>query len=356
MAVRRDLYAGVMSGTSLDGVDAVIAEFPASPGKAFALLGVTHITFPSALRDELLALQAAGNDEIARAARAANALADLYAKAITDACDACGVAPHDLVAAGVHGQTVRHRPEQGWTLQINNPARVAERAYVTVVADFASRDVAAGGQGAPLVPAFHAATFGDPEIHRVIVNIGGIANVTDLPSRGTVSGFDTGPGNVLMDSWSARHRGTPFDANGAWAAQGRVAPALLTALLEETYFAAPPPKSTGRDLFNAAWLDALLSSTIGAAGMKMCRRRWQHSRPERSPMRCVSTLPARPSCWFVAAARITRRCCACWRWSSSRALSRPPMNVASRSNMSRRSRSRGSRAKRSRAGRATCRR
>jgi|KBSSwiStaDraftv2_1062776.scaffolds.fasta_scaffold181521_2 anhydro-N-acetylmuramic acid kinase len=261
MPVRRELYAGVMSGTSLDGVDAVIAEFPASPGKAFALLGVTHITFPSALRDELLALQAAGNDEIARAARAANALADLYAKAITDACDACGVAPHDLVAAGVHGQTVRHRPEQGWTLQINNPARVAERAYVTVVADFRSRDVAAGGQGAPLVPAFHAATFGDPEIHRVIVNIGGIANVTDLPSRGTVSGFDTGPGNVLMDSWSARHRGTPFDVNGAWAAQGRVAPALLTALLAEPYFAAPPPKSTGRDLFNAGWLDAILGST-----------------------------------------------------------------------------------------------
>ena len=258
MAARRELYAGVMSGTSLDGIDAVVAEFSATPGAAIATLGATHITFPSALRDELMALQTAGADELARAARAANLLADLYAKAIGDACASCGVASHDLVAAGVHGQTVRHRPEQGWTLQINNPARVAERAYVTVVADFRSRDVAAGGQGAPLVPAFHAAVFGDPATHRVIVNIGGIANITDLPPRGTVRGFDTGPGNVLMDLWSSRHQGTPFDPGGAWAAQGRVDSTLLAALLAEPYFAIPHPKSTGRDLFCAGWLDAML--------------------------------------------------------------------------------------------------
>ena len=259
MPANRELYAGVMSGTSLDGVDAVVAEFSPMPGKSITTLGATHITFPSALRDELMALQSPGVDEIARASRAANALADLYAKAIKDACEASGVAPHDLVAAGVHGQTVRHRPEQGWTTQINNPARVAERAYVTVVADFRSRDIAAGGQGAPLVPAFHAALFGDSAIHRAIVNIGGIANVTDLPPRGRVSGFDTGPGNVLMDLWSARHRGTPFDANGAWAAQGRVDSTLLAALLAEPYFTAPPPKSTGRDRFNTGWLDGTLA-------------------------------------------------------------------------------------------------
>ena len=259
MPTSRELFAGVMSGTSLDGVDAVVAEFSAKPGGFVATLGATHITFPSALRDELMALQSPGADEIARAARAANSLADLYAKAIEDACEAAGVAPHELVAAGVHGQTVRHRPEQGWTLQINNPARVAERAYVTVVADFRSRDVAAGGQGAPLVPAFHAALFADPAIHRVIVNIGGIANVTDLPPRGGVSGFDTGPGNVLMDLWSARHRGMPFDMNGAWAAQGQVDSPLLAALLIEPYFAAAPPKSTGRDLFDSGWLDGRLA-------------------------------------------------------------------------------------------------
>ena len=259
MPARRELYAGVMSGTSLDGVDAVVAEFAATPGAPLATLGATHITFPSALRDELMALQTPGNDELARAARTANLLADLYALAIRDACDASGVAPHDLVAAGVHGQTVRHRPEEGWTLQINNPARVAEKAYVTVVADFRSRDVAAGGQGAPLVPAFHAALFGDPVVHRVVVNIGGIANLTDLPPRGTVRGFDTGPGNVLLDLWSARHLGTPFDANGAWAAQGHVDSTLLAALLAEPYFTASPPKSTGRDRFNPGWLDEKLA-------------------------------------------------------------------------------------------------
>lgn len=259
MTARRELYAGVMSGTSLDGVDAVVAEFSAKPGEAIAMLGATHITFPSALRDELMALQSTGADEIARAARAANLLADLYARAIGDSCASCSVAPHDLVAAGVHGQTIRHRPEQGWTLQLNNPSRVAERAYVTVVSDFRSRDVAAGGQGAPLVPAFHAAVFGDPATHRVIVNIGGIANITDLPPRGAVRGFDTGPGNVLMDLWSARHKGAPFDPGGAWAAQGKVDSTLLAALLAEPYFAQSPPKSTGRDRFHSAWLEEKIS-------------------------------------------------------------------------------------------------
>jgi anhydro-N-acetylmuramic acid kinase len=179
-----------------------------------------------------------------------------------DACEACGVAPHDLVAAGVHGQTIRHRPEQGWTLQINNPARVAERAYVTVVADFRSRDVAAGGQGAPLVPAFHAALFGSAESHRVVVNVGGIANLTDLPPRGSaeeVRGFDTGPGNLLMDLWCERRRGQPYDADGSWARGGWVDGALLMGMLAEPFFALPPPKSTGRDLFNAEWLAAKLA-------------------------------------------------------------------------------------------------
>ncbi len=248
-----------MSGTSLDGIDAVIAEFSAGPGRSIATLSATHVSFPSGLREQLLALQAPGTDEIARAARAAITLADLYAHAIKSVCIAAGVAPHDLVAAGVHGQTVRHRPEQGWTLQVNNPARIAEQAYVTVVADFRSRDIAAGGQGAPLVPAFHAALFGDPAYHRVVVNIGGIANVTTLPPRGAVGGFDTGPGNVLMDLWASRHRGQPFDANGTLASQGRVNAPLLQALLAEAYFAQEPPKSTGRDLFNAGWLDAALA-------------------------------------------------------------------------------------------------
>ena len=168
---------------------------------------------------------------------------------------AADVEPHDLVAAGVHGQTVRHRPHEGWTSQLNNPSRVAEKAYVTVVADFRMRDIAAGGHGAPLVPAFHAAMFRDAQCHRVVANLGGIANITDLPVQGAVRGFDTGPANVLLDTWHARHRGGPFDAAGALAASGTVDTSLLQAMLQEPYFAERPPKSTGRDLFNAAWLD-----------------------------------------------------------------------------------------------------
>lgn len=254
----RQVYAGVMSGTSLDGVDAVIADFAPDAGRVCRLLGAAHIPFAQSLRDELLALQRAGDNELARAAHAGNALADAYAAGILAAIANAGIAAADVAAAGVHGQTLRHCPDDGWTLQLNNPARVAERAGATVVADFRSRDIAAGGQGAPLVPAFHAALFrGDT--HRVVVNIGGIANITDLPVRGPVRGFDTGPGNVLLDLWHARHRNAAFDRDGAWARSGRVDDALLAELLAEPYFARVPPKSTGRDLFNADWLDARLA-------------------------------------------------------------------------------------------------
>ena len=256
----RQVYAGVMSGTSLDGVDAVIAEFGPPNGELCALLAATHFPFASALRDELLALQRAGNDELARAARAANALADAYANAIIDAFGRAALAAADVVAAGVHGQTLRHRPDEGWTLQLNNPARVAERSGVCVVADFRSRDVAAGGEGAPLVPAFHAALFGG-EVHRVVVNVGGIANLTDLPPQREVQGFDTGPGNALLDLWHVRHHGMGYDRDGAWSRTGRVDNVLLAELLGEPFFARMPPKSTGRDLFNAEWLAAKLAGS-----------------------------------------------------------------------------------------------
>jgi anhydro-N-acetylmuramic acid kinase len=256
----RELYAGVMSGTSLDGVDVVIADFAPERGGCCETLGAAHVGYPSMLRDELLALQTPGNSELARAGAAANLLADLYADGISRALASAKLEADRIIAAGVHGQTLRHRPERGWTLQLNNPARVAERAGMTVVADFRSRDVAAGGQGAPLVPAFHAALFRRSDRHRVIVNIGGIANITDLPPQGPVSGFDTGPGNVLSDQWCARNRGDPFDAQGGWAATGKVDEQLLKLLLDEAFFAAPPPKSTHRDRFNITWLKQRLET------------------------------------------------------------------------------------------------
>jgi anhydro-N-acetylmuramic acid kinase len=254
----RECFAGVMSGTSLDGVDAVIADFAPKKGGACQTLGAAHIALPMLLRDELLALQQPGDNELARAGSAANMLAELYAEAINRALASAKLGRDDVTAAGVHGQTLRHRPERGFTVQLNNAARVAEKAGMIIVADFRSRDVAAGGQGAPLVPAFHAALFAKPNTHRVIVNVGGIANITDLPSGGTVHGFDTGPGNVLSDLWCARNRGMTFDAQGTWAATGQVLPALLDVLLAEPFFSAPPPKSTHRDKFNLSWLEERL--------------------------------------------------------------------------------------------------
>jgi anhydro-N-acetylmuramic acid kinase len=207
-----------------------------------------------------MALQAASANELEREALAANALARCYADCVKALAAA---APGPVRAVAVHGQTIRHRPELGFTRQTNNPALLAELTGIDVIADFRSRDVAAGGQGAPLVPAFHEARFGKRGQVRVVVNIGGIGNISVLHGDGRVSGYDTGPGNVLMDLWIARHRNEAYDKDGAWAATGRVDDDLLGLLLDESYFRQPPPKSTGRDLFHAAWLDAQLARRPG---------------------------------------------------------------------------------------------
>ena len=276
------LYAGLMSGTSLDGVDAVLAEWPASaPGGRLRELGFVHVDMPAALRVELLALNSGGGaNELHRAALAANALARLYAQALTQLLEAAGLQRDAVRALGAHGQTVRHRPGEfdgtGYTLQLLNGALLAELTGINVVCDFRSRDVAAGGQGAPLVPAFHAEVFGgsagqagmpdaEPVAPAAVLNIGGIANLTLLPATGAVLGFDCGPGNVLMDLWCQRQRGRPFDEGGVWAASGQVQPALLRTFLEEPFFARQPPKSTGRDLFDARWLDLRLAAQTAQA-------------------------------------------------------------------------------------------
>jgi len=253
-----ELFVGLMSGTSVDGVDAILADFSVEPCRARAR---THVEFAPGLRDELNALQRSGADEVHRASLAANALMDCCASAVAAVLSAAHCDARDVAAIGLHGQTIRHRPELGYTTQLANPARLAEATGITVVADFRSRDVAAGGQGAPLVPAFHAAVFSAPDAHRVVVNIGGIANVTDLPPDGPVRGFDTGPGNTLMDAWSERHTGQPYDRNGAWGGGGRAISELLRALRAEPYFAMPPPKSTGRDRFHLRWLGKYLRTS-----------------------------------------------------------------------------------------------
>lgn len=252
------LYIGMMSGTSLDGVDGVLVDFA---GGAIHTLAAAFVPFPAPLRTELMALQTSGPDEIEREALAANKLAGLYAECVAELLPA---APGPVTAIAVHGQTIRHRPELGFTRQTNNPSLLAELCGIDVIADLRSRDVAAGGQGAPLVPAFHAAQFGAPGTARAVVNIGGIGNISVLHADGHVTGFDTGPGNVLMDLWIARHQGRAYDADGAWAATGLVDPALLGILLDEPYFMLAAPKSTGRDLFHAGWLDACLQQLTHA--------------------------------------------------------------------------------------------
>jgi anhydro-N-acetylmuramic acid kinase len=259
-----EYFIGLMSGTSLDGVDGVIADFSA-PATA-RVLASASMPFEARFKDELLALNTPGENELHRAALAANQLVATYAQVIErllTSASAKGIGRQEIVAIGAHGQTVRHRPQEfgiGYTLQLNNPALLAELTAIDVVADFRTADVAAGGQGAPLVPAFHAAIWGNSSRARAVLNIGGISNITLLHSGGAVQGFDCGPGNALMDYWCQRHTGQPYDDAGAWAASGQVNAALLAQLLASPYFARLPPKSTGRDLFNPAWLEQQLSS------------------------------------------------------------------------------------------------
>ena len=246
-----DLYIGLMSGTSLDGADGVLVDF-SSP--TLRVLASATQSFSSNFRAELLALNSPSHNELHRAAMAANQLADVYAQVVSALLKEASLAAPAVQAIGAHGQTVRHQPDLGYTLQINNPARLAERTDIDVVADFRSRDVAAGGQGAPLVPAFHQHVFGQASQTTLVLNIGGISNLSVLPASGSVLGFDCGPGNALMDAWVAQHTGQRFDDGGQWAGSGQLIPELLASLLDEPYFSMPPPKSTGRDLFSMAWL------------------------------------------------------------------------------------------------------
>ncbi len=245
------LYIGLMSGTSLDGVDAVVVDFAEDSTRT---LGSAYVAYPDEVRREALNLNTAGLNEAHRSAVLANTLADLYANAALSAARMANVSTDAINAIGCHGQTIRHNPMAGYSIQINAPARLAELTGIDVICDFRSRDIAAGGQGAPLVPAVHRALFQHPSERRIILNLGGIANLTRLTPHQPVLGFDCGPANMMLDAWIQHVKGLAYDADGEWAGQGKVIPELLDNCLRHPFFTLPPPKSCGREQFNLEFI------------------------------------------------------------------------------------------------------
>jgi len=269
-------YIGLMSGTSLDAIDAVLVDFDTSYPNVIA----SHsLPLPESLRSNLLALNRSRAGEINRMATADVELSRHYAAAVNTLLDNTGLNASDISAIGSHGQTIRHQPDSEfpYTLQIGDPNTIAELTGVTTVADFRRRDLAAGGQGAPLMPAFHDAMLRVHDETRVVVNIGGMANITILPSDPDkpVTGFDTGPGNVLMDGYIRQHQRKAYDEGGHWAASGKVNDIILSRMLRDRFFNTEPPKSTGRDLFNMRWLERHLKAYDKRYGKRVIRKHIQ---------------------------------------------------------------------------------
>lgn len=252
-----ELYIGLMSGTSVDGIDVALVDFSK---KKPNILDTLYQKYTSELRQEILNLCEPGLNEINRLATLDVKLGQLFATAINTLLKKNALPASAINAIGSHGQTIRHLPASQFTLQIGDPNIIATETGITTIADFRRRDMSYGGQGAPLVPAFHQAIFAKKNTNRAIVNIGGIANITVLSDCGRVSGFDTGPGNILLDAWIEKHLTISYDKNGDWAAKGKIHSALLNKLLDDPYFKLSPPKSTGREYFNLNWLMQYLSS------------------------------------------------------------------------------------------------
>ncbi len=255
-----ELFIGLMSGTSLDGMDAVLVNFGDSP-QDIKMIGHNYVAYEDTFKKSLLALHLPYSNELEDSLMIGNMLSQQAYQAVKALLKKTGTTSKDIKAIGFHGQTIRHQPQKGFTLQIGNPALLAELSYINVIADFRSRDVAAGGQGAPLVSAFHKEIFSHPTAHRAIVNIGGIANVTILNPKTSVSGFDSGPGNILLDHCSQKHLHKAFDEDGSWAREGQLIQTLLDAFFNDAYFEKTAPKSTGRDHFNEAWLNKHLQKS-----------------------------------------------------------------------------------------------
>lgn len=255
------LFIGLLSGTSMDGIDAVLVDFSNHPAR---LIATHQEPIPNALQQQLRLLSQPGSNEIDRLGEADIQLGHLFAEAVDKLLCSAKITAEEVTAIGSHGQTIRHRPDNDFpfTLQIGDPNTLAHLTGIITVADFRRRDMAAGGQGAPLVPALHAALFRKTDRSRIILNIGGIANITLLPADSDlpVTGYDTGPGNTLMDYWSRQHLSKAFDTSGGWAATGRVDQNLLMQMLSDPYFTLTPPKSTGPEYFSPEWLLRHLSS------------------------------------------------------------------------------------------------
>lgn len=252
------LYVGIMSGTSLDGIDIALSRFDPERQQA-ECLDALCLNIPDDLKEHLLALCTPAASELVRAGQAGNRWATIAADGVRQLLLRNQLTASDIRAIGSHGQTVRHHPELGFSLQIGAPALLAELTGIDVISDFRSRDLAAGGEGAPLVPAFHSWLLSDPQQTRTLINVGGFANLSIMRPGYPPAGFDSGPGNALMDSWIQQHKGVAFDDSGNWARQGVVLPQLLQTMLSDPYFARVGPKSTGREYFNSAWLTGCLS-------------------------------------------------------------------------------------------------
>ena len=256
-----ELYIGLMSGTSADGINAALVDFSEATPK---LIHSHYCPFPPTIRQTILALYQPGANEIKRMGELDITLGKIFANTANLLLQESNTPAKNIRAIGSHGQTVRHYPDNHFTLQIGDPNIIAATTGITTIADFRRRDIAHGGQGAPLVPAFHHAVFGRAPKNRVIINIGGISNITLLSEdpKQPLLGFDTGPGNALLDDWIEQHRQQPYDKHGAWAAQGNSHSALLKTLLSDSFFQRPPPKSAGREYFNLAWLENYLPDSI----------------------------------------------------------------------------------------------
>lgn len=283
-------YIGIMSGTSLDGFD--IALIRQLDGSTSQFIASHYLPMPSSLKSELLALCRSGDDELARAALAENQWANIAAQGVIQLLQAQKLTAKDIIAIGSHGQTVRHEPDKGFTIQLSNGALLAELTHIAVVTDFRRRDVAANGQGAPLVPAYHEALFYTPEKRRAILNIGGFSNLSLLSPHHQTHGFDCGPGNVLLDTWISYKKNKPYDAQGAWAASAKPNAQFLQCLLDDAFFEKTGPKSTGREYFNFDWLmnklnqfeqvlaDNVVQSTLLELTVQSIIQSLQHAQPD----------------------------------------------------------------------------